>query len=375
MDRTQPKIPHSKDLRINRTRHPAKASALKNAETAALGKSPFGVSSGRRQTSFTLKSWARSLLALMKLREAIINEDISAVTKSLNSGINPNIQIGKTLNPLVAAVEVDNLELIQLLLNAGADVNLPLEHGHFGSVLVAACYHGNHKSVELLLEAGATVDMQVLHGDYGTALVAACCSETTKSAEILLDAGANPNFQVKNGTFGSALAAACCYLTATTLVPLLLEAGADPNLPLLYGNYGNAISSAIRNKSRSAAKSLLTYNAFLERFSDNLLSQIPGWGEEYSTGLSSGTSELIIFGTESWGADMHSVDFQEGKEELWLSSTVALIWQDDTIKLTTLWDWLNRFVSPSLGLRLLNGIRRALKYERDQFYSELILIS
>ena len=75
--------------------------------------------------------------------------DMEGIKKSLAQGAAPNSRnrLGKT--PLYFAVEKNRLDIVQLMLDAGADVNLAsLEKV---TPLIAASYAGNVKIVELLL--------------------------------------------------------------------------------------------------------------------------------------------------------------------------------------------------------------------------------
>ncbi|KAJ5113472.1 hypothetical protein N7456_002006 [Penicillium angulare] len=265
-------------------------SDAKHPPLVSRDKKPFKVDTEKRRT--TLKSLAQSFISLMKVCEDIKREDISAVTKKLNAGIDLNTQIGEVWNPLIAAVEVDNLELVQLLLSAGANVNLVLEHGTSGSALIAASYNGNLECVQILLKAGADVNLVLQHGNFRSAIVAALCSRNPKIIESLLHAGANVNigisfshysyrcfivgtgritkllidakadidFQVKKAVYTNALVAAC-RLGHFSIVGALLEAGADFDQEIRYGEYGTALVAACCSTQIETARLLLNAGA------------------------------------------------------------------------------------------------------------------
>ena len=69
---------------------------------------------------------------------------------------------------LAAAASYGNLEVVKFLcLDAGADVNLLLNCGPFGSALAAAAFHDHLEIVKFLLDAGANMDLPLKDGRYG----------------------------------------------------------------------------------------------------------------------------------------------------------------------------------------------------------------
>ncbi|KAF8417666.1 ankyrin repeat-containing domain protein [Tirmania nivea] len=123
-----------------------------------------------------------------------------------------------------------NLEVVTLLLDRGADIYLPC--GHYGSALCAAAYIGRREIVTLLLDRG--VDVNVYGGNYGTALGAAAYGGDLQIVTLLLDRGADVN--LTGGYYGTVLGAAACG-GDLEIVTLLLDRGADVNLT--GGNYGH----------------------------------------------------------------------------------------------------------------------------------------
>ena len=93
------------------------------------------------------------------------------------------------------------LELLELLLDRGADVNA--QGGVFGNALQMASFVGNKEIVELLLNRGANVNME--GGKYGNALQAASVRGKKEVVELLLERGANVD--ARGGKYGSALRA------------------------------------------------------------------------------------------------------------------------------------------------------------------------
>ena len=143
-------------------------------------------------------------------------------------------------------------EMVQLLVERGADVNA--QGGEYYTALQAACDSGSEKVVQLLLEKGADVNAQ--GGHYGTALQAACYSGSEKAVQLLLEKGADVNTQ--GGHYGTALQAAC-FSGFEKAVQLLLEKGADVNAQ--GGYYGTALQAAAYNGQADTTQLLLESGA------------------------------------------------------------------------------------------------------------------
>ncbi|KAH8748316.1 hypothetical protein F5882DRAFT_311466, partial [Hyaloscypha sp. PMI_1271] len=103
---------------------------------------------------------------------------------------------------LQAAAAYKNENMVQLLLNRGADPNA--QGGHYGSALQAAAANGYKSIVQLLLNRGADANAQ--GGHYGSALQAAAANGCKSTMQLLLIRGADVN--AKGGDLGSALQAA-----------------------------------------------------------------------------------------------------------------------------------------------------------------------
>ncbi|KAJ4859640.1 ankyrin repeats (3 copies) domain-containing protein [Trichoderma breve] len=171
---------------------------------------------------------------------------------------NVNLQAGQFGNALQAASSHGHIEMMQLLLDHGAEVNS--QGGYYGTALNAACQslfsdHAIH-AVRLLLEHGA--DVNIGGGEFGSALQTVCARFIPKTsnalAQILLDYGADVN--ARGGRYGTALQAACVH--SPTTVQLLLDRGANVNAE--GGEYGTALQAACVHNP-SIVQLLLDYGA------------------------------------------------------------------------------------------------------------------
>jgi ankyrin repeat protein len=100
------------------------------------------------------------------------------------------------VTPLMLSLdEPDRLPATNLLIAAGADVNIPDFHGN--TPLIVAAFAGNREALRVLLKAGATVDKQNTAGM--TALIAAAGAGHIDVVQILLRAGASKALSDSNG--------------------------------------------------------------------------------------------------------------------------------------------------------------------------------
>jgi ankyrin repeat protein len=153
----------------------------------------------------------------------------------LDAGAEINTQCGRYGNALQAASHRGHEKILQMLLDVGADINT--QGGYYGNAVQAASAGGHKKIVQMLLDAGAEINTQ--GGYYGNALQAASAGGHKKIVQMLLDAGAEINTQ--GGYYGNALQAAS-VTGHEKLFQVLLDAGADINTQCGY--YGNALQAA-----------------------------------------------------------------------------------------------------------------------------------
>ncbi|KAI1767447.1 hypothetical protein GGR53DRAFT_463345 [Hypoxylon sp. FL1150] len=107
-----------------------------------------------------------------------------------NYKANPNATGEEYGNALTAAAYDGTINIIQLLLDAGADVNAPE-----GWAIQTAAAEGHYDVVELLLKRGADVNAFTKNENFeaGTALQGACEAGRTDIVTLLLEHNADPN--------------------------------------------------------------------------------------------------------------------------------------------------------------------------------------
>ena len=146
----------------------------------------------------------------------------------LNAGADVNhVNSENKYTPLMWAARYGHDECVDLLIKAGADVSIGDFHSD-NALMLASSYVGNIKSVELLMEAGADVN----HGNWqgSTALMYAAGSGHEEIATLLIKAGSDVNAVTKE--LHGAITAIHCSATSPDgwkCIDTLGKAGADVN--------------------------------------------------------------------------------------------------------------------------------------------------
>ena len=153
---------------------------------------------------------------------ATISECYNIAELLLENGADPNTKLKET-TVLVIASNIKFHKMVKLLLDKGAQVNMPDKNGR--SALMAASHEGYYNTVKILLEYGASVNLKMLHG--GCALIFACTGGHHQVAALLLKRGAQVDMLDDSGE--TALSSASTF-GHYQVVQLLLKNGAQPNL-------------------------------------------------------------------------------------------------------------------------------------------------
>ena len=153
------------------------------------------------------------------LCRAAYTGDINTVLAQLHQGCAVNAwEQGEThwYTPLIAAAENGHTDIVELLMGAGADINL--SDGQGRSALYCAAKHGRANVVDLLLrEEGIRTDEKMLDGT--TAFHQAAAGGHVAAAEVLLNRSAVP-FGFRQESLVSA-----CRRGDTAIVDLLFRCG------------------------------------------------------------------------------------------------------------------------------------------------------
>ncbi len=133
---------------------------------------------------------ANSDTALIK---SIIRTDAYFFDRLIAAGADPNLPGRAGNTPLIIATYANNLEIVDKLLSAGSRVNDVNDAGYSALHFVASIKGINPEIVELLVEKGADVNQSAPDGL--TPLKVACITGHADMAAYLYEKGANPKFE------------------------------------------------------------------------------------------------------------------------------------------------------------------------------------
>ena len=176
---------------------------------------------------------------------------IEIVEILLQSGADPNLIAEQWESPLYSAASQGFIDIVKILLGAGAKLNLPSVNGE--TALHGASCQGHSEICELLLHSGAEVNAKSTNGE--TPLHKA--SKSYKVVEILLSAGANVHSTTSTGRTPLHNAA---ETNETKSISRLLSAGADINAQTSDGETSLYLSAKLRD-SVQVVKTLLVAGA------------------------------------------------------------------------------------------------------------------
>jgi uncharacterized protein len=167
-----------------------------------------------------------------KLLTAIRQKDIEAVRRIVATGIdlNPKSGLHEVNKPLAYAAAYGNLEIVKLLVKAGADLNGQVAYGDVA--LIKADEHGNVDILEYLIEQGADVNVPNLYGM--TPFIGLCESGRLNLVQLATKHGGdvNSSFVAKigegTGTKNFSPLETAAFYGRLSVVELLLSLGADP---------------------------------------------------------------------------------------------------------------------------------------------------
>lgn len=197
--------------------------------------------------------------ATAPLADAIERRDAAAVARLLTQGVkvnDVNAQQADGMTALLWATHHDDADLVQRLLDAGADAKATNRYGI--SALWIACSNGADDTVERLLSAGADPNTQRDGGE--TVLMTASRTGKLDVVQALIGAGAKVNAQERRGQTALMWAAAEGH---ADVVDALIRAKAEFREPLKSGF--TPLCFAVRNGHAGVTKCLLTAGADVNR--------------------------------------------------------------------------------------------------------------
>lgn len=183
---------------------------------------------------------------------AVQNSETKTV-KALMERVNINLQDKNGNSPIHLALLKNKDDVLNALLEKGADVNIPgrdkMVEGQ--TVLYLAVIRNRQDLIEQLLAKGANVNQADKGG--ATPLSEACigASVNTSIVKLLLEKGANPNLQETKGGSPLLFIASNNLISASKrqeVIKMLLEKGANKNLKDLKGRTALDWAKQVGNK-------------------------------------------------------------------------------------------------------------------------------
>ena len=130
--------------------------------------------------------------------------------------------------PLIEATRKSHIEIVKILLDAGADIDREDAYKWMNTPLLWAVSYNHYEIVKFLLDAGAKVDQADMWGS--TPLR---CVKSKDVAKILLEHGADPNKANEEGETPLHWAAG---RRSAAVIKTLIEGGADPDRKDKWGH-------------------------------------------------------------------------------------------------------------------------------------------
>jgi ankyrin repeat protein len=153
--------------------------------------------------------------------DAAQRSDIEAVRTLLKQGAEVTASQGDGMAALHWAALNGNVDMAQILLYAGANLNATTRIGGYTPLLLAA-KNGNPSLVEMLLNAGADVRSVTTSGI--TPVMLAAASGNAAAVQVLLDHGSDANVSEK--TYGQTALMLAAALNRVDVIKVLIQRGA-----------------------------------------------------------------------------------------------------------------------------------------------------
>jgi ankyrin repeat protein len=159
---------------------------------------------------------------------AVLESNLGMIRFLINQGADPNVNMSNARSIIKLATDLGDMEIIQVLIEAGADCNKVSSYYHPLNPLQTAVDMGNFELVEYFISVGADINWPAQEDFGATALQKAVQKGNIDMVEFLLGSGANVNApSVDNG--GVTALQAAVSLGRLDLIELLLRNGANAN--------------------------------------------------------------------------------------------------------------------------------------------------
>lgn len=160
-----------------------------------------------------------------RLSEAAMQGNREAVRSLLKQKVDVDGAQGDGTTALHWAAFKDDLEMVKMLLAAGANVKVTTREGAI-TPLFMACTNGDAAMIDALLKAGAEANSTKANAT--TALMMAAASGSADAVKVLLDHGADP--KAKESVHGQTALMFAAALNRDAAIKVLMAHGAEPNV-------------------------------------------------------------------------------------------------------------------------------------------------
>lgn len=184
---------------------------------------------------------------MQKAEELLFSYDIDDVRKAIKAKADLNARYTSGYAPEEYCSSEDDIEILDLLLNSGADPNLKVEGGV--PLIISAAEYDNTPAVESLVQHGADANQK--DSDGNTPLCIAAKNKNYEMADFLIKSGADVNAKGQNG-FTPLLFA--IQSKDSKLVTYLIKAGADTNVASANGDTPASLAGTNRNLKSALKK-------------------------------------------------------------------------------------------------------------------------
>lgn len=201
------------------------------------------------------------------IQAAVFCSNIPMVDFLLKHGANPNLRGTRQLHwthgaehgteaPLSIAAQLGDLDLLNRLLDAGGNVNQPIEESDVEPALFSAVKGGSLRVVNRLLDAGADPNA-LCHTSVGltTSLAEACKRQNTLVVEALLKAGADIHKYRDCGESNEPFIHTAARCGEVDMIRVLVKYGANVNEQCPGGE--TALHKAAKSGRQNCIKALL----------------------------------------------------------------------------------------------------------------------
>jgi ankyrin repeat protein len=258
------------------------------------------------------EDWASvtRVAALSPMGEAILLGDSDMVKLLLRKYANPNALVAhqglgearqkssvlSRLSPLLAAIEVQNLEIVKLLREHGAEIDYTRRLGLLRTPLQRASEIGNFEIVQYLVAQGSQLDTPLMRSG-ATAFQLASMNGHVDIALFLLNQGADVNHPPAEGDGRTAFEAAAEW-GRIDMMALLMQQGVDLNQKHgtpAQSQYERAKFFAKNNCKMASARYVDYLHSRKEMLRTPSLSELLDWTEEEPLGSISWESPMFDF--------------------------------------------------------------------------------